>query len=208
MKFPKRKNEIVLLAEQILAGIAANVTAYPESPFAVVDLTASLGDVKTSLADRQAKEAAIAAAVESENTAFGLLVQEMKKLLYLAEAYHAANPVLLALIGWGASGKPTANPPAQPRELTATAIDRGSVGLSWQPPKPNTGGAARFYRVERRQKQTETTWLDWGRDMTYSVTDRELTLGDQPMGMELEYRIVAVNAAGESVPSNTVRIVL
>jgi hypothetical protein len=208
MQFPKRKNEIVLLAEQMLAGITANATTYPEAPFTVTDLTASLTSVKTALSTRQAKEAAVTAAVEAENTAFETLTQEMKKILYLAEAYHENNTSVLSLIGWGSSSTPVANAPSQPRELSSEIVDRGQVTLKWQPPKPNTGGAVRFYRIERRQKQSDATWLDWGKDAVYSSTAKEITLTDQPKGVEVEYRVISVNVAGESTPSNTVRLVL
>jgi hypothetical protein len=208
MEFPKRKNEIVLLAEQMLAGIAANATTYPEAPFAVTDLTTTLASVKTALATRQANEAAVTAAVKTENTAFDTLTQEMKKILYLAEAYHSNNTAVLSLIGWSASSAPVSNAPAQPRELSGKIIDRGEVVLSWQPPRPNTGGTVRFYRIERRQKQADTTWLDWGKDTSYSSTAKQITLTDQPKGIEVEYRIIGVNVVGESTPSNTVRLVL
>jgi hypothetical protein len=36
----------------------------------------------------------------------------------------------------------------------------------------------------------------------------EATLVEQPRGKELEYRIIAVNKAGDGEPSNTVMVVL
>jgi hypothetical protein len=36
----------------------------------------------------------------------------------------------------------------------------------------------------------------------------EATLVAQPKGIELEYRVIAVNKAGEGPPSNTVMVVL
>jgi hypothetical protein len=38
--------------------------------------------------------------------------------------------------------------------------------------------------------------------------DSELTLTEQPRGVQLEYRIIAVNNGGNSVPSNTADVVL
>jgi hypothetical protein len=208
MKFPKRKNEIVLLAEQILAGVAANTTTYPSPPFVITDLTQTLTDVKTAIAQRQAKEAALEAAVEDENSKFDTLIREMKKVLYIAEAYHAADSVKLSLIGWATSDDPSSTLPDQPQELIARELDRGKVELAWSLPRPATGGVVRFYRIERRTRQTDNSWTDWGKDKTYSTTNRQIELQDQPMGIELEYRVICVNPAGESIPSNTVRVVL
>jgi hypothetical protein len=42
--------------------------------------------------------------------------------------------------------------------------------------------------------------------MVYIIT--EATLVEQPKGKELEYRIIAVNKAGEGQVSNTVMVVL
>ena len=42
----------------------------------------------------------------------------------------------------------------------------------------------------------------------FAVIHTEATLVAQPRGAELEYRIIAVNKAGESPPSNTVEVVL
>ena len=42
--------------------------------------------------------------------------------------------------------------------------------------------------------------------MVYIMT--ETTLGEQAKGKELEYRIIAVNKAGDGEPSNTEMVVL
>jgi len=41
-----------------------------------------------------------------------------------------------------------------------------------------------------------------------TVVTSEATVVEQPCGKELEYRIVAVNKAGDGEPSNTVMVVL
>lgn len=48
--------------------------------------------------------------------------------------------------------------------------------------------------------------------MVYSqvgiAIESESTIMNQPRGVQLEYRIKAINTGGESVPSNTVAVVL
>jgi len=43
---------------------------------------------------------------------------------------------------------------------------------------------------------------------TATAIETESTLVEQPKGAELEYRIIAINKAGEGSPSNTVMAVL
>lgn len=65
-----------------------------------------------------------------------------------------------------------------------------------------------FYRVERRVKdlsgQVTEEWGVWQQTTTAS----ELSLTSQPRGVEIDYRVFAVNVNGDSVPSNTVTAVL
>jgi hypothetical protein len=45
-------------------------------------------------------------------------------------------------------------------------------------------------------------------DRHSAIEERPLKLADLPKGTELEYRIIAINKAGEGSPSNTVMVVL
>lgn len=50
--------------------------------------------------------------------------------------------------------------------------------------------------------------FDFSAKTVYFMAVTEATLVEQPKGKELEYRIVAVNKAGEGEPSNTEMVVL
>ena len=62
------------------------------------------------------------------------------------------------------------------------------------------------YTIERRVLGSEVVGDHWGAVAT--AIETEATLVDQTRGPELEYRIIAVNKAGEGPPSNTVMVVL
>ena len=58
-------------------------------------------------------------------------------------------------------------------------------------------------RVIERRKRLSGPWADVG-----MAIESEITLSNQERGKEWEYRVIAVNKAGEGTPSNTVMAVL
>lgn len=90
--------------------------------------------------------------------------------------------------------------PGQPRLLETRQQGAGWLTLDWK--KPADGGAAASYKIERRGR-AEGDWKLAG----ISV-ETEVTLNNQERGKELEYRVIAINKAGEGAPSNIVTAVL
>ena len=74
------------------------------------------------------------------------------------------------------------------------------VELDWK--KPADGGRVAAYKIQRRQLPGGP-WTDVG-----AAIPSEQTLTAQPQGVQLEYRVIGINAAGEGPPSNTVAVVL
>nr|VFJ92980.1 MAG: Fibronectin type III domain [Candidatus Kentron sp. LFY] len=104
-------------------------------------------------------------------------------------------------LGWGTHREPARlEPPGQTRHLEALARTEaratGWIALDWK--QPDDGGKAAAYKIQRREGDSET-WTDAGLAMGL-----ETTLSNQPRGMRLEFRAVAVNKAGEGEPSNGV----
>ena len=64
------------------------------------------------------------------------------------------------------------------------------------------GGRVSAYKIQRRNRP-EGGWQEAG-----TAIETESTLVGQPKGVELEYRVIAINKAGEGSPSNTVMAVL
>ena len=107
----------------------------------------------------------------------------------------------LKLIGWaGRKAKTPLAPPGQARLLETPKQGAGWVFLDWK--KPSDGGTVSAYKVMRRERPEGP----WEEVATAVIT--EATLVDQPRGKELEYRIIAVNKAGDGEPSNTAMVVL
>ena len=82
--------------------------------------------------------------------------------------------------------------------LEASKQGKGWVFLGWK--APVEGGKPKAYKVQRRSGD------NWQDIATAILT--EATLVDQLEKTELEYRVIAVNKAGDGQPSNTVMAVL
>ena len=90
--------------------------------------------------------------------------------------------------------------PGQPRSLEAPHRGWGWIFLDWK--RPADGGDIAAYKIERRERPSG----DW--ILVSMAIEPESTLNNQERGKDLEYRVIATNKAGESVPSNTVAAVL
>jgi hypothetical protein len=109
----------------------------------------------------------------------------------------------LQLVGWGRRRKPTRNERIEPGQVSTLEVRQegpGWVALVWK--APFDGGTVAAYRIQRRKRDTGN-WLDVGTSVETMVK-----LDGQQDGVELEYRIIGVNAAGEGPTSNVVRVVL
>ena len=200
-RFPRTEAEIKALAQNIVSGLAANAADFAAPPVASIALQALL-DSFIALCDEQV--AALAAAEQvTETKAAGLeeLVTAMKADLRYAEDAVNYDDAKLTALGWGGKAAATAlEVPGQPRSLEVPSQGEGWIFLDWK--KPADGGAVAAYKIERRERPTG----DW---MLVSMAiESEATLNNQERAKDWEYRIIATNKAGESIPSNTVAAVL
>ena len=125
------------------------------------------------------------------------LVEGMKSDIRYAENTVNFDDEKLKLIGWGGRRAPVPLlPPGQTRLLEGRNLGDAAITLTWK--APVDGGKPSAYRIMRRERP-EGLWGDVG---TAVVT--EVTLFEQPRGKEFEFRVVAVNRAGEGEPSNTI----
>jgi len=202
-RFPKKEADILALAERLFAGFKANPILYPNPPHPPnqpgngLRWFINLYQVhrENLIAARAAAESTTAAKDEALET----LVEAIKSdLLYAENTAHDDNDKL-KLIGWsGKAAKTPLAPPGQVRLLEAAKQGAGWVVLDWK--APADGGQPNAYKVQRR---SGGNWQDIA---TAILT--EATLVDQPRGVELEYRVLAINKAGDGLESNTVEVVL
>jgi hypothetical protein len=148
-----------------------------------------------------AKKAYAKTATTAKDDALEDLVKVLKSNILYAENTVNFDDDKLKLIGWAGRQTATAlTPPGQLRLLESPRQGNGWVFLEWK--APAEGGKPKAYKIQR--------WLRNGgswQDVATAILT-EATLVEQPRGKELEYRIVAVNKAGDGEPSNTVMVML
>ena len=200
-RFPRTEAEIFDLAQAMMAGFSANMATYPAPTVSMIDLGSLIGDYATAQNDATAAQAAYEQAVTDKNDALEALVEAMKSDIRYAENTVDFDDDKLKLIGWAGRASATAlQMPGQARLFEAPKQGEGWVFLDWK--KPDDGGKPAAYKVMRRNRPDGL----WAEVATAVVT--EATLVEQPRGVELEYRVIAVNKAGDGEPSNTAMVVL
>nr|VFK51665.1 MAG: Fibronectin type III domain-containing protein [Candidatus Kentron sp. TC] len=197
MRFPKAEPKIVSLIHEIIAGLEAHPDLFPNPPVSAEDLRKQFNTYLKSADTANQKQAEAKHAVEEKNHDLDAAVESGKMILRYAETTTHSDDAALNYLGWGAHREPSRlKSPGQTRHLEAPRQGDGWIALDWK--QPDEGGKAAAYKIQRREGDSET-WLDAGMAM-----DTEVTLTNQPRGVRLEFRVVAVNKAGEGEPSNGV----
>ena len=200
-RFPERESDIRALAQSIITGLTDNAAVYPAPPVTAIELQANLDSLITLCDDCVAAQAAAQQATIIKNAGLEELIDAMKAILRYAENTVEFDAALLALLGWAGRAVAAALAvPGQPRILEAPSQGEGWVFLDWK--KPADGGAVASYKIERRERPAG----DWM--LADLALLSEATLTSQERGKDWEYRVIAVNLAGEGVPSNTVAAVV
>ena len=200
-QFPRTEPQVIVLAQDMAAGLAANAAVYPAPPVAPADLQTAMAAYITARDAAVAAAAAAEQATAAKNEALQTLTDDMKADLRYAETTVNYDDDQLKLIGWGGrKSKTSLEAPGQTRSLEAPREGEGWVFLDWK--EPVDGGAVAAYKIQRRLRP-DGPWSDAG-----MAIESEITLTNQERGKEWEYRVLAVNKAGEGQPSNTVMAVL
>jgi len=203
--FPRREPDAVALADAMIAGFQQNPTVFPHADVPGMQaLRATYQTAKNEQLDAEAKAQLV---TEVKEQALVALEDLMKNQLRQSEVDTADDPAKLTMIGWGprAPAQPS-NPPGQPRNLDPVVQGPGTLFLDWKQPAPGPGGSVRTYLIERREQVSGGAFGEW-RQVGIAL-EHHSTLTEQPRNIQLEYRIIAVNNGGNSVPSNTAAVVL
>jgi hypothetical protein len=219
MAFPTTEPQIIALFDQMVYGYYWHAADFPHIPniFRIRLLTRWRSYVLAKKAMVKAF-AALRIATKAKNNSLQSLKKVMKQSLQKSQVDVAANPEKLKLIGWAPRGnRQPAQLPAQPSNLQITANENQVVILKWD--RPDDGQPVRNYVIERRQLALRSPDFVEAKDgqkgegfsnwtivhVSYST---QTTLRNQPLGIQLEYRIRAANNAGTGPAGNTVTIVL
>lgn len=191
------------LAQDASIGLAAYPDLFPSPPTSAEAISRAIAAYNVA---RDAAMGAWATALQNtalKKQALEQLTELLKGNLRYAESMTRADGAKLQLIGWGP--RRTRTPaqievPGQVITLEVRQEGRSWVALGWR--RPFEGGRVSAYRVQRRRREGGD-WMDVG-----ASVETAITLSDQENGVELEYRVIGLNKAGEGPPSNIARVVL
>ena len=196
-RFPSREAEVAALASEMINGLTEHAENFPAPPIGVAELQARLD------AYRNAHEAAVlvqssaAEAFDVKDEALRSLSDDMRLVLKYAEHAAKEDEVKLQALGWDIrkrASEPQA--PGPPRTLEVEREGPGWVYLDWK--KPSEGGAVAAYHVQVARSEGG----EWKDVCTCFETMAVLT--GQERGVDLVYRVIAVNRIGKGLASNTV----
>jgi len=200
-RFPKSQAQIAALAEQLWRGLLDNNAIFPQPPVHPIWIRIRKLIYQSRHGNFLAARAAAESAIADKDEALEILIEALKDDICYAENTVDFDDDKLKLIGWaGKKAKTPLAAPGQVRQLEAPKQGAGWLFLDWK--APADGGKPKAYKVQRRTREGG----DWKDVATAILT--EATLVDQPQRIELEYRVIAVNKAGEGQAGNTVMVVL
>jgi hypothetical protein len=203
-RFPIREFEVVQLARDVATGLAANPELFADCPVKPEEIQNAIARYDASY-DRKTAAANQALQETADNARDREAVADLvKQALRYAENATLRDDIKLHRLGWGAPRAKTSRQnilPGQVGVLRVTQEGKDWVKLEWNPPLD--GGSVAAYRVERRRLVQGEDWTIAGSSAAAGATIR-----GQPTGIELEYRVIAFNKAGDGPASNLVRVVL
>ena len=201
-RFPRSEPEIAALAHVVTQGIAQASDDFPTPPVPPDELQAQLDAYNAARIAAIAAETAARGHHATKDEALDLLIDSVKATLKYAEVAVRSEPEKLSQLGWSERSRSSRlEAPGEVRDIGVRAEGDSWVVLDWK--APVDGGAIAVYRIQRRNGDGTGSW-----ELVDTAVETELLLGKQPRGVQLEYRVIAVNRAGSGQPSGVVALVL
>src|SRR3990172_6495968 len=199
-RYPRTESEFAALALRGAEGLAQHPEDFPNPPVSAADLKAKWEVFNAADTATVAAKDAYLGQHAVKDDAFEDMEDATKADLRYAEVAVRDRPEKLTALGWRPrrDGSPL-EPPGETRDISIVSEGDTWVILRWNPPVD--GGAPGFYRIQR--KREGSPWED-----AATSTETEHLVSNQPRGVDLLYRVIAVNKAGAGQPSATVTVVL
>lgn len=192
----------VQLAQTMISGMTDNAD-YPAPPVSAAQLQGLLYEFVSASSAQVAAYAAAEQATQTKRTKKDALVAGMRADLNYAEYAVNGDDAKLNMIGWSGRMPPSPiAPPGQPLNFQVVGQSPGTVRLRWKRSAAD-GGTAAYFVIKRLARGEGEEWTP-----VHTLTGIEAELTNQERGKELEYCVTAVNRSGESLPSNSVMVVL
>ena len=199
-QFPRTEAEIAALELVVIEGLEQAADAFPNPPVPAAELRAKLEAFNTANTGAIAADTAAEGQHAVKDDALADLAHSLRVDLKYGEFAARDEPEKLKRLGWSPRREGTPlQPPGEVRDIGIGGEGDTWVILRWKPPVD--GGVPGVYKIQR--KQEGSPWEDLG-----ISTDTEELCSNQPRGVELYYRVFAVNKAGTGQPSATVTVVL
>ena len=200
-QFPRTEADIITALQALIGGLTENPLVFPTPPVSAVEAQALLDSLVSIREQCNAHDVARSLLTEVRAGAVEEASDALRASYDYGETVTGPTYADLPLIGWDKRKAPSASEaPGQPRVLEISSQGEGWVFLDWK--SPNTGGKVASYRIDRRERPTG----DWA--VVGVAIKSEIMLANQERGKDWEYRVVALNTTGESLPSNTVAAVV
>ncbi|MBI4503635.1 MAG: fibronectin type III domain-containing protein [Gemmatimonadetes bacterium] len=125
----------------------------------------------------------------------------LTRVIRYSEVVFRDEPIKLGILGWGPVREKTPiKPPNEVRDIRIKKEGDTWIELAWKAPKG--GGKVATYTIQQR-KEGAAPWDD-----VHTTMDKQGRVEGRPRGVQLEFRVVAINRAGTGSPSGVVTAVL
>lgn len=160
MRFPYREPDILRLARDVAAGLAAHPDVFPAPPFSAEEFEKAFALHDDHREAQIVTRASSLQATATKDESLGTIGDMAKSVIRYAENVHRGDDAKLQLLGWGGRRPRTLSVtelPGQPRTLEVLREGSNWVFLDWK--EPMEGGQVAAYKVQRR-KRDGGDWLE------------------------------------------------